>query len=274
MKENSYGFLEQTEVPDSEARYAEEVAIKGYTVIPNVIAEPALCEMRDRIDRVYAEQERSFGKQALADIHEVDACRAPLIYDFAFAAYASHPAVLAVIRRFLGDWFILNLQNAVINRPQQEHHQSAWHRDLPYQNFVISNPLAINALWVVDEFTAETGGTYVLPFTHKQERVPSDAYIANNAVVVTASAGSVVLFDSMIIHRAGANRSRSIRRALNHLYTTPILKQQYDFPRALAALRDAIDPNLQRLLGFTSQVPLDDVEWRRTRAARLQRPAQ
>ena len=39
------------------------------------------------------------------------------------------------------------------------HHQSAFHRDLPYQHFTSSRPIAINALFCADEFTNENGAT-------------------------------------------------------------------------------------------------------------------
>jgi len=41
--------------------------------------------------------------------------------------------------------FILNQQNG-INPPGETCNQSAWHRDLPYQHYVSSTPLTINAL--------------------------------------------------------------------------------------------------------------------------------
>ena len=269
MEDRSYGFSQQRSLVDAASAHVEEVSIRGYTVIEGVLTPDELSGWRERIDRVYARQEAEMGRETLASINELDAARAPLLYDPEFLRPASHTVVLEVVRRFLGDWFILNLQNAVINRPTGAHHQGAWHRDLPYQNFIISNPLAINALWVIDPFSAETGGTAVLPFSHKLDLVPSDTYIRNNLVDVMAPAGSVVVFDSMLIHRAGTNRSSSVRRALNHLYTTPILKQQYDFPRALADRRDSLDAATQRLLGFTAQVPLDDTAWRAGRLARL-----
>lgn len=268
MKEKFYGQLSQTSVEDDVARYAEEIAFKGFTIISGLFSAEELQGWRDKIDAVYASQEREFGREALIAIQELDLCRAPLLYDFDFVRIATQPVVLSVVRKFLGDWFILNLQNAIINRPNEEHHQSSWHRDLPYQNWVISKPLAINALFAIDDFSAVTGGTHVVPFSHKREILPSDAYIDANRAIVEAPAGSVVVFDSMLFHRAGANKSRIIRRAVNHLYTAPILKQQYDFPRALGDRAD-LAPELAQLLGYTSQVPLDDRAWRKARAARL-----
>ena len=265
----SYGTFNQNSIVDDTSRYAEDIAIKGYTIIPPLISEYELEVWRNKIDKIYTQQEIEFGREALMAIQELDVCRAPLLYDFEFIKISQNPTVLAVVQKFLGDWFILNLQNAIINRPNTEHHQSSWHRDLPYQNFVISKPLAINALWAIDEFSSETGGTYIVPFTHKTEVLPSNTYIENNEVIANVPAGSVIMFDSMLFHRAGYNKSNIIRRSINNLYTVPIIKQQYDFPRALQSMKGKLDPALERLLGFSSIVPIDDQACRIARANRL-----
>ena len=177
MKESSYGQFKQTLADDDVARHVEEIMVRGYTIIPDVLSTIELSVWRDRIDTVYARQEDEFGRSDLEAIQELDVCRAPLLYDFEFVKLATLSRIIEVVRSFLGDWFILNLQNAIINRPGTCHHQSSWHRDLPYQNYVISKPLAINALLAIDEFSPETGGTHVVPFTHKTEVLPSDFYI-------------------------------------------------------------------------------------------------
>ena len=132
----------------------------------------------------------------------------------------------------------------------------------------MSTPLAINALFAIDDFSPDTGGTHLVPYSHRAAILPSDAYIDANRLVPTVPAGSAIVFDSMLFHRGGTNRSAGIRRGVNHLYTIPIMKQQYDFPRALGAVAD-MPPAVARLLGYTSQVPLDDRQWRQARQARL-----
>ncbi|MEY2633785.1 MAG: hypothetical protein RIR00_2439, partial [Pseudomonadota bacterium] len=169
MKDSFYGHIQQTAVSNRVEEHAEEIRVKGFTVIPNVIEEKDLDGWREKIDRIYAVQEQDYGYEALKSIQELDVCRAPMLYDFSFSRLASSPAITSVVKLLLGDWFILNLQNSIINRSNLVHHQSSWHRDLPYQNWVISKPIAINALIAVDAFSAVTGGTQVVPFTHKQE---------------------------------------------------------------------------------------------------------
>ncbi len=267
MTEKSYGISEKTHVKSDAERHAEEVALKGYSIIPGLLNADEQQGWREKIDAVYETQELEFGQERLAELNELDMCRAPLLYDPDFIKLASNPTVMEVMAKILGNWFILNLQNAIINRPGIIHHQTSWHRDLPYQNWVISKPLAVNALFAMDEFSEETGGTLVLPFSHKNEVYPSADYVENNKLVVTMPAGSVVIFDAMVFHRAGENHSGKVRRAINHMYTVPILKQQYDFPRAFGN-SVPMEPFIRQLLGFTSRVPLDDKQWRQDRVDR------
>lgn len=271
MKTAVYGQSEQTLATDPLSQHVEAIRMRGYTVLYDLFPAGALAAWRTKIDAVYAQQEGEFGREALAAIQELDVCRAPLLYDFDFMELVSHPRILEVVQRFLGEWFILNLQNAVINRPGTEHHQASWHRDLPHQNFVISRPLGINALFAFDAFSEETGGTHFLPFSHKSEILPSEAYIRDNQMIAHIPAGAAIVFDPMLFHRTGSNRSQGVRRAVNQLYTVPIIKQQYDFPRALG--ERGLDAAAARLLGYTAQVPLDDKMWRRARADRQQRKA-
>lgn len=269
MQEKSYGVVSQSTASSNIDAHVEEIRNRGYTVVPGILSSEDLVTWSRKIDLTYQRQEEGFGKEGLTAINELDLCRAPLLYDRSFVDLAAHPRVMEIVKVILGDWFILNLQNAIINRPGIEHHQSSWHRDLPYQNFVISKPLSINALFAIDDFSATTGGTQFLPFSHKIEYLPSPQYVAVNRIHGEAPAGSVILFDSMVFHRAGANSSANIRRAINQMYTVPILKQQYDFPRALTEERSNFSEEIQRLLGFTSQVPLNDQEWRAARAFKL-----
>ncbi|WP_457831307.1 phytanoyl-CoA dioxygenase family protein, partial [Staphylococcus aureus] len=79
----------------------------------------------------------------------------------------------------------------------------AWPRDLPYQHYVSSTPLAVNALFCVDDFTLDNGSTFVIPATHKEINYPSESFVERNAVQVTAKAGQYILLDCMLFHSGG-----------------------------------------------------------------------
>ncbi len=265
----NYGLTptRETRDPTALSERLEELRERGYTIIPSILRPDEIDDLRSRLNVVYDRQENEFGRETLQEIGELDMCRLPCAYDGELLKLASHPTILAVMREMLGNFFILHLQNGIINRPNKPHHQHAWHRDLPYQNFAISSPLAISALVALDAFSPATGGTYLLPFSHRMAEPPTEAYTSSNCVVAEAPAGSVILFDSMLIHRAGSNTSQNVRVAVNHVYTVPILKQQYDMPRAFGSSVD-LDPVMRQLLGYTSQVAQDDREWRENRLAK------
>jgi ectoine hydroxylase-related dioxygenase (phytanoyl-CoA dioxygenase family) len=106
----------------------------------------------------------------------------------------------------------LNLQNAPINRPQDSHYGSTWHRDLSYQHFVCSQPISIVCRICLDQFTLENGGTRIIPFSQKIEEFPSWKYVKNNEKTILANVGDVIIFDSMLFHSAGTNKTNKERK--------------------------------------------------------------
>jgi ectoine hydroxylase-related dioxygenase (phytanoyl-CoA dioxygenase family) len=264
----AYGVTQQRDIQNESDRMAEEVQLQGYSVCTNVLSEAELALCREKLDAVYALQEQEFGREHLAAINELNVARALCVYDeFFLRTLAANPKVLAFAARMLGSYFVLHLQNGIINRPGEAHHQSSWHRDLPYQNFVSSKPLSLNALFCIDPYTIETGCTWVVPFSHRNEYVPSDEYIEKNKQPLIAPAGSVVFFDSMLFHAAGYNSSSIIRRAINNVYVAGIIRQQIDLPSALGG-KYADDPMLSRLLGYDAQTPQSVNEFRKRRLSR------
>tara|TARA_R110002096_G_scaffold15071_6_gene53175 strand:- start:10358 stop:11164 length:807 start_codon:yes stop_codon:yes gene_type:complete len=265
----SYGILEQTESLSALGLAAEELRIQGYTFLRNVLNAEELAEARVRLDRVYSTQEQSKGPEYLEEIGEANLARMPLLYDEWFLKLATQERLLELVRSVIGNYVVLHLQNGIINQPDEVHHQSSWHRDLPYQNWTSSKPLALGSIFCIDDFSEETGGTLVLPHSHREEICPSKEYLTNHEQTVNAPAGSVIVFDAMLFHRAGRNCSKGPRRAINNVFTVPILKQQIDLPAALAG-KHRSDPELAQLLGYDCAVSESVEAWRETKHLRNQ----
>ena len=261
----SYGVKEATELASDFDRHREEIVIKGFTVVPNVIEESQLDEARKRIDAVYATQASEMGgEDALKKINDALVARCLLVYDEYFLAFATNAKIHQVVGSLLGDYFTLLQQNAVINAPTGKHFQSAWHRDMAYQHFVSSRPLSLSALYCIDDFSELTGGTFLLPASHRNESFPSREFVAAHETTVTAKAGSALVFDAMAYHRGGFNRSNGLRRGVNHVFGLPFLQQQISFPKSLGG-RYNDDPFLRRLLGYDTEPAASVLHWRRAR---------
>jgi ectoine hydroxylase-related dioxygenase (phytanoyl-CoA dioxygenase family) len=107
----------------------------------------------------------------------------------------------------------------------------------------------------------------VLPGSHRAERFPSADVAASLEVSVNAEPGSFVVFDAMLFHRAGDNRSGRMRRAVNHVFSVPLIAQQISLPSALEG-RYSDDPALSQLLGYDSAPAASVLEWRARRLRR------
>jgi ectoine hydroxylase-related dioxygenase (phytanoyl-CoA dioxygenase family) len=95
------------------------------------------------------------------------------------------------------------------------------------------------------------------------------------AVSAECPAGSILFFDSYLVHAAGRNHSGKDRLAINHQFTRAFFKQQSDYVRALGEEQVAgLSPRLQQLLGYFSRVPVSLDEFYRPADERVYRQGQ
>ena len=255
----SYGVLFQDKLATELDEVAEQVRRIGYAILESGYIPDELGRLSEAFNQTRAVYVQKYGEERLRKAKEFHTIRAPLTHgDPAFVRLATNQNLLNVLGKLIQGKFILNQQNGVINPPGETYNQGAWHRDLPYQHYISSSPLAINALFCVDDFTLENGATFVLPATHKTTNYPSESYIRRNALRVEAKAGQYILLDCMIFHSGGLNRTSLERRAVNHVYTIPYFKQQIKLPAILQ--HATLEPYQQELFGFHSQEPtsIDD----------------
>jgi ectoine hydroxylase-related dioxygenase (phytanoyl-CoA dioxygenase family) len=258
----AYGVTKVTAAETPVEILAEEVLRHGYVVVDSGLSRADLARYRERLDAVYAVQRQEIGgEDNLQRINDANVVRCLLAYDDVFLSLAVNPILLGVAERILGSHFVLLMQNGVINPPRQRHFQVHWHRDLNYQHWVSSRPLAVSALFCLDPFSRETGGTHVLAGTHLKEEFPSNTFVRRYEQVIEAEDGSIVLFDSMMFHRAGQNTSGIVRRAVNHVIGVPILAQQISIPDMLRG-RHAEDVFLARYLGYRWNPRPSVLQWR------------
>lgn len=264
---SSYGVLETRPPGDDVDVKVEELIRIGYTLLDGGLPAARIDEMRARLEAVYARQAAELQAASLDASDDADVARCLLAYDDCFFELATNEALLRFSRRVFGESFVLLQQNGVINRPSRDHYQLRWHRDLPFQHWVASRPVAFAALFCLDEFNATTGGTYALPGSHRHEGFPSDAFVRAHQEVMTAPAGTFIVMDAMMFHRAGRNGSQNVRRGINHLIGLPFLAQQIDLPRMLNGAH-ADDPFLARYLGYKWNPAGTIEDWRHGRVVR------
>lgn len=239
------------------------------------LADHGICLVADALDGVRLAAVRDRLYQAAAD--DIDA-GVGYVYDAddtnqrvwallnrgdEFVDLARDTMALELIEHLLGPDYLLSNISANITGPGCG--RMALHAD---QGYVLppfpAEPLAANAMWLVDDFDAEVGATQMVPGSHRRDRGPTESDLANvTTVAIEAPAGTLCVMEGRVWHQTGENRTTDRRRAgIFAYYVRPFLRTQENWWRSLSAdqMEKLVnDPVMAALLGADSWKSLGSV---------------
>ncbi len=228
----SFGVTETT-LSEDEIRFLDE---RGYLPLPNLLSDAQVSAIRERVEALAAaegagagaEFQQEAGTERLSNLVDKDP-----MFEICF----THPRVLAGISRVLsGDFklFSLNSRASLPGEGLQALHAD-WHSDVDPGDFQVCN-----SIWLLVDFTEENGATRVVPGTHNSGKSPQTALDDPRAthpdeILLTAKAGTVVIFNSHLWHGGTINRSAAPRYALHSAFTRRHNEQQVNQKKFLSA---------------------------------------
>jgi hypothetical protein len=263
---NSYGVLEVEEEFDDLSLKIEQLRNLGFATLDSNFTEGKIGEIKAKSKIIAGKYTELYSHHNLNELGESNSYRSPALIDQSFFEIASHPKLQELVGRLITGKFFLNQQNLVINPPMSKNYtQLKFHRDLPYQHYVSSRPLAINALYAVDDFTIENGATFVIPASHKAEKFPTQKYLESSQLQVTVKAGTFLVLDCMLYHAAAPNLSKNARIGLNHVFTSVMFAPQINWNTSLEEMNIPITEDIINLLGLDFASPQNVDEYLRRR---------
>jgi ectoine hydroxylase-related dioxygenase (phytanoyl-CoA dioxygenase family) len=256
----------------------EGIRRQGYAVVTGVLPASFLAETHDKLYAVRDRIQDEIGIDRLRRAGELGVLRLMLKYEPHFFRFLEIPQLLEVVDATVSANAIMHLQNGFIlpsfsQAATPTVFQNQYHMDFPR---VCGGYLAsINVMFAIDAFTAENGGTIVVPGTHQRAVAPTPEYLRHAGIPVECPAGAMVLFDSTLWHAAGRNISGCDRLAINHQFTRSWIKQQIDYVRALGdEVVTGLPARTQQLLGWYTRVVTSLDEYYRPEEGRLYRRGQ
>ena len=240
-----------------------ELKEQGYTIIRNLIEEDLLDLLRNALDEAFIEHRQT----QLSNNNDIKT------NGVAVHVLLSNPSFIGFLEElekknfftFLSETFfnskcIINSFSGLNNLPNQPNFSAVVHRDLRFYSGDV--PIMLNCLLMVDDFTIENGGTYLLPYSHLKEEKPSDEEFFKNAIQAVGKKGDMIIFNANVWHSSAPNTTQGDRRAIPITVSKSFMKQLLDYPRAIGYDRmDEFSLELQQLLGYHSRVPASLDEW-------------
>lgn len=219
---------------------------EGYVVLEDALAPATVESVREALSPHLGAG--PFGRNEFEGFHTKRVYSLPA-KSRAFDPLIEDESVLAVAETMLGPNFLLTAALAIEIGPgetaQGLHYDEAFY-SLPRPR----PPVSLSTLWAIDDFTAENGGTLLVPGSHRWgDEMPSPR---PEVVPLEMSAGSVALYPGTLWHAGGANVSDERRLGVSIQYVVSWARQQESYLLAIppTAARE-VSPRLRQLLGYS-----------------------
>ncbi|CAB3822053.1 hypothetical protein LMG3410_00319 [Achromobacter aegrifaciens] len=222
----------------------------GFVVMPGIIPPEQVSQLQEALIRIEAEHNLGYAQTSFEGRKTVRINNL-LVYDPRFWDVPLQPDVLSLAERLLDRELLLSSLCSLTLAPgqgAQPLHEDTQQLALPRPR----PPLAVNAIWALSDFTAENGATHIVPGSHRYDSSPPYGAQDIDTVQATMKAGSVMLFDSALWHKGGANNSNARRYALSCYYCAGWMRQQENLQLGIPAeVARSFPRRLQELCGYS-----------------------
>ena len=238
-------------------RHLEDLRRDGYVIVENLLDADRLAAVRAGLEPFLGTHRgrNPFEGHTTERVYTL-AARGPV-----FADVAIDPNILRLIDPFLHPGYLLTASQA-INILPGEKRQNLHSDDSQFMLPRPRPPITMAVILAVDAFTAENGGTVVIPGSHNwgeaELQVVREARAAGRSCAllegerpVEMPAGAGVFLQGTLIHCGGANASDKPRLALTNQYCEPWGRAQENF--FLSVPRDRVrgfPPRLRQMMGY------------------------
>lgn len=201
----------------------------GFLPLHNILSAQQIRDIITSTDKMIAIEGADAGKEVhqeagttrLSDLVNKDP-----IFEVCF----THPRVLAAISHVLGGNLKLSSLNYRAALPGSG--LQGLHAD--WGGAVAANDYYVcNSIWLLDDFTESNGATRIVAGSQRSRKIPRDVMADPtqahpDEILLTAPAGTVVIFNSHTWHGGTLNRTDRPRRAMHSYFTRRDQQQQLD----------------------------------------------
>ena len=236
----------------------------GFAVVPRIVDAADAAELRAAL----AAAIESYPHRDFAGGRDVGMVHALMLWGRPFEKLLTNPRLRGFLSAVLGETCVLYAYTSSSMPPHGRNYSARIHVDCP--RFIPGYVTNVGVTLMLDDFTEESGATYLLPGSHRLPDAPSEDDFFEGAVRAVGRTGDAILFNGRTWHRGGENRSDAWRHAATLNVCRSYMKQQFDWVRLVP--REIVDRNpasFRQFLGYDVRVPTSLDEFYVPEASRL-----
>ncbi len=256
------------EITDSVARAKSDVVKYGVAILSGVLAPEKFAELREAVyreaegDRRAGNTEEPYFADAMIGAASQRVWNLPSRGQI-FCELVEHPVVMDFVESFVEGSPRLSTFSANITLPGSDMmylHADQGTNPMPWG----PAPHGLNFIWCLDDFTEETGATRIVPGSHRLRRSATMEEMMGPTVAIEAPAGSLIVMESRVWHKTGANVTTDRKRAaILGFYSMDCYMPNENWWLCLSpVVRQSNQTSLLQLMGFRSDSPLGRVHGR------------
>lgn len=169
-----------------------------------------------------------------------------------FSQLATNPTILDLAHRVVGRDCRIAALGANVLMPGCS--PGGMHVDYPYwamdPGMPVEPALMLQVIWMMEPFSAENGGTWVVPGSQTWGRYPVAREFDESAIQITGNAGDAIVSHGLLWHRTAANRTDQPRVALLINYSQLTVQPMSQLGPFSDEFRENASSELRSLLGF------------------------
>lgn len=222
----------------------------GFAVVPRVVDASEAADLRAALEvaiETYPHREFGGGR-------DIGMVHALMLWGRPFERLLTNPRLRGFLSAALGETCVLYAYTSSSMPPRGRNYSARIHVDCP--RLIPGYVTNVGVTLMLDDFTAQSGATYVLPGSQRLPDAPSEGDFFSGAVRAIGRTGDAILFNGRTWHRGGENLSDAWRHAATLNVCRAYMKQQFDWVRLVP--REIVDrnpPAFRRFLGYDVRVP-------------------
>jgi ectoine hydroxylase-related dioxygenase (phytanoyl-CoA dioxygenase family) len=235
--------------------HLSEVTEQGFTIVPNVFSSERASTFARRVREIERDTLRPLGPKEIEEDSSFFRTAGLLRLDRMFWDVPIDPVVSSIVEGVLGPDYLLSTFTGIDLKPQSGTVQPLHPDDalvpVPRPHL---KPVGCTVMWVVTPFNASTGGTRLLPGSHREPLdllFNQDDARLSQTIQPDLDPGTALIFDHALFHGAADNPSDDWRLGLQVSYHAGWVRPYTNWFRTIPIeeVREFPEP-LRDLLGY------------------------